>query len=381
MKKSLKIGVLTQPLQDNYGGLLQAYALKETLKNLGHEVVIIDRRVPKRNQWRIIASDIKQIIKRTKLRSLSSAQVNIISKNTNAFREKYIPETSGLITSNKGMKTLNHSGFDAFIVGSDQCWRPLYSPEITNYFLDFAKRNRNVKRISYAASFGTPNWEFSKQQTRSCKKLLKQFDTVSVREKSGVGLVKKHLGRNDAVHVLDPTMLLTANHYQEIAEKEGFNNSIGSLKVYVLDKTEEKTEFINLLESRLKLRRFEIMPQKRLKDGGVKKRNIEEYQFPNPAMWINGFDSAEFVITDSFHGTLFSILFNIPFITIGNNKRGMARFVSMLEMFGLSERLVIDVQKTDIDQIINAKIDWNPINKIIDAERVRSIDFLSKSLK
>lgn len=377
----MKIAIMTQPLQDNYGGLLQAYALKETLKNLGHEVVIVDRRVPKRNQWRIIASDIKQIIKGTKLRSLSSAQVNIISKNTNAFREKYIPETSDLITSNKGMKVLNHSGFDAFIVGSDQCWRPLYSPEITNYFLDFAKMNKKIKRISYAASFGTPDWEFSKQQTRSCKKLLKKFDAVSVREQSGVGLVKKYLGRNDAVHVLDPTMLLTVNHYREIAKKEGFNDSIGSLKVYVLDKSEEKTEFINLVESHLKISKFEVMPKKRFKDGGIKKSNIEEYQFPNPAMWIKAFDSAEFVVTDSFHGTLFSILFNIPFITIGNNKRGMARFVSILEMFGLSERLVTDIDKVDVDQIINATIDWDSINKKIAAERIKSINFLSRSLE
>lgn len=381
MKNNLKVGILTQPLQDNYGGLLQAYALKEILKNLEHEVTIINRRTPKRSQWRILASDIKQRIKRTNLKSLSDDQVNIISKNTNIFREKYIPELSGLITSDKGMRKLNKDKFDAFIVGSDQCWRPLYSPKITNYFLDFAKNSNRVKKISYAASFGTPNWEFSKKQTRKCKKLLKKFDTVSVREKSGIELVRKNLGRDDALHVLDPTMLLTANHYRGIVQNECSNENMGSLKVYVLDKSEKKTDFINRLTEYSGLKKFEVMPQKRFKDGGITKQNIQEFQYPSPALWLKGFDSADFVITDSFHGTLFSILFNVPFITIGNNKRGIARFISILEMFSLSDRLITDVDCVDLKKIFSSEIDWKPINMKIEAERAKSLKFLTDSLE
>lgn len=381
MKKALKIGILTQPLQDNYGGLLQAYALKEVLKDLGHEVTIIDRRAPRRSRVRIIASNIKQKIKRTNQRALTQSEVNTISQNTNSFKRKYIPEVSDLITSHRGMKALNNRNFDAFIVGSDQCWRPLYSPKITNYFLDFVKDNTHIKRISYAASFGTSSWEFNRRETQRCKKLLRKFDAISVREKSGVTLVSSQLGRSDVYHVLDPTMLLSTKHYKDIAIREGFKSDIGTLKVYVLDKSQEKDDFINMLEKQLNLRKFEVMPRKRLKDGGVRSNNIDQFQFPSPAMWLKGFDSAEFVITDSFHGTVFSILFNKPFITIANKKRGIARFESILNTLGLSERLVTDIREVDVNQIINSPIDWDVVNRKLSSERENSMNFIRKSLK
>src|SRR5690606_19559155 len=122
-----KIGILTLPLHDNYGGLLQAYALKEVLNSLGHEVVIINRHRNKRSKLRVIASIIKNRLKGHKLiakDNLSKKQRAVISEETNKFREKYIPCLSHLITSNKGMSALNKMGFQAYVVGSDQCLLP-----------------------------------------------------------------------------------------------------------------------------------------------------------------------------------------------------------------------------------------------------------------
>src|SRR5690554_6190219 len=191
----MKIAVLTQPLHDNYGGLLQAYALKEVLQAMGNEVVIINRKSPQPSMLKILLSRIKNSLlgkpKREKV-FLTENQKMAISKHTNKFRKKYIPNLSELITNDDGMKSLNSLGFNAYVVGSDQCWRPKYSPKISNYFLDFLDTDLKTKRISYAASFGVSDWEFSEKDTKICKELMRKFDAISVRENSAIDLVDKY---------------------------------------------------------------------------------------------------------------------------------------------------------------------------------------------
>lgn len=383
MKNNLKIGILTQPLYDNYGGLLQAYALKEVLKSLGHDVVIVNRQKPLRKKWRLVGSFVKFELKGRKpinKQPLTKAQKKIISEKTLAFIAQYIPEQSKLITSTKTMKLLNKEKFDAFVVGSDQCWRPQYSPDIKNYFLDFTKNNKRIKRISYAASFGTENWEFLKKETKECKKLLEKFDAISVREDSAISLIKHNLGRSDVTHVLDPTMLLEKSQYQELIKKAGLSKSNGNLNIYVLDKSIEKNIFIESVENRLGLKKFEVMPKKRIQDTLVTNATIADFQFPSTIEWLQGFQDAKFVITDSFHGTLFSILFNVPFIAIGNQKRGMSRFESLLKMFGFSDRLVTDVDKADLNYLLSQEIDWSFANKTLERERAKAMTFLTSNL-
>lgn len=374
----MKIGILTQPLRDNYGGLLQAYALKEVLESLQHEVVIINRD-SKPSMIRTLASTIRNLI----LRGLfnfkfkpSETEQYTISKNTLSFRQKYIPNLTHLITSNNGMMELNKMGFDAYIVGSDQCWRPKYSPKISNFFLDFAKNQKNIKRLAYAASFGVSEWEFNKRDSIRCSELAKKFDAISVREYSGMSLVKKHLGV-DAVHLLDPTMLLFKEHYIRLANEENQTKSEGSLKVYILDKSSEKQRFINLLEKNLGLIQFEVLPKKRLRVDKIE--NINDFVYPNPAKWIRGFMDARFIVTDSFHGSIFSILFNIPFVVIGNERRGMARFESLLKMFGLEDRLMTNLETLDIDGLVQSDINWNAVNLILEKERERAMSYLKEN--
>lgn len=380
-RKSLKLGILTQPLHDNYGGLLQAYALNKVLKSLGHEVVIINRHSRPNSKLREVASNLKNKItgKHSNIKSkLRSQEKKIISQNTQAFREKYIPNLSGLITDNKGMKKLNNMGFDAYVVGSDQSWRPRYSPNIRNYFLDFAEKQKNIKRISYAVSFGVSNWEFNEKDTKICASLAKKFDAISVREDSGVKLVSDYLGMN-AVHVVDPTMLLDNEHYKNITKQERINASEGNLKVYILDKTQEKLNIVKALEDKLGLKHFEVLPKKRL--GLDKVEDAKDFVYPNPAQWLRGYQDAKFVVTDSFHGTAFSIMFNIPFIAIGNKRRGMARFESLLKMFGLEDRLIIDLENFDAENYTQKEIDWKNVNAILENERRKAMNFLKDNLE
>ncbi|WP_034259779.1 polysaccharide pyruvyl transferase family protein [Aequorivita capsosiphonis] len=379
MKNSLKIAILTQPLHDNYGGLLQAYALKEVLNTLGHEAIIIDRRGGKPKGLRKIASRVKGKLLGREV--ISKRHQDIISKETISFREKYIPNLSEVIEDNQGMYKLNNMNFDAYIVGSDQCWRPKYSPYIRNYFLDFAKEKSNIKRLSFAASFGVSDWEFTDEETQDCKELLQRFDAISVREKSGIDLVKKHLGRNDAVHLIDPTMLLATDDYKKIAAQEKTKPSDGNLKVYVLDKSDSKMRIIRDAEKKLGLKMFEVLPKKRLGSEPVTNQNVTDFAYPNPVEWLRAYQDAKFVITDSFHGTAFSIMFNVPFISIGNPKRGMARFESLLGMFDLEDRLISDdLEHVKIDTIINNKINWDKVNQILDKEKIKALDFLKSNL-
>lgn len=379
----MKIGILTQPLHDNYGGLLQAYALKEVLKEMGHEVIIINRKKKAIPRWRKYASIAKSILIGRKVSQslfLKQSFLNEISKNTIKFRNKYFPELSTEIFNQEGMERLNSVGFDAYVVGSDQCWRPLYSPAIRNYFLDFAVNDTHVKRISYAASFGVSHWEFTDKDTEACRKLIKKFDAISVREHSAIELLKNNLGRDDAVHVVDPTMLLSKEQYTRISANEEIPKSKGNLKVYILDRTEEKDAIVNHFRTKYSFSSFEVLPKKRLGSVKVDKRNINDFVYPNPAKWIRGFQDAEFVITDSFHGTVFSILFNVPFITIGNKNRGMARFESLLNMFNLKDRLVEDYSEDIINNIVKNDIDWKEINILLEIEQKKALNFLNKNL-
>src|SRR5690606_10422327 len=169
-----KIAILTQPLHDNYGGLLQAYALSKYVSRFG-EVLIINRWGGDKSKPRILASKLKRKFEK-KTCIPTKQQREIISQHTRSFQKKYIPHLSKKIITNAGMKELNKSGFDTYIVGSDQCWRPRYSPNITNFFLDFVEDHHPVTRISYAASFGTSDWEFDPKQTKICRQLIQKFD-------------------------------------------------------------------------------------------------------------------------------------------------------------------------------------------------------------
>lgn len=380
----MKIAILTQPLHDNYGGLLQAYALKEVLQEIGHEVIIINREKKLPFPWRKYASIAKSILIGRRIHPnlfIKSTYREELSRETRKFRDTYIPNLSHLITDNEGMHELNNMGFDAYIVGSDQCWRPRYSPGIRNYFLDFAINNNHVKRLAYAASFGVSHWEFTDEDTIACKELLQKFDAISVREDSAIDLIKTNLGKTDAQHVLDPTMLLSPHQYKEIVDKEQIAPSPGNLKVYVLDKTPEKDNLVKLLENKLQLKAFEVLPAKRLNEEKVTNSNIDDFVFPNPAAWLRGFQDAKFVVTDSFHGTVFSILHNIPFIAVGNVARGLSRFQSLLKMFGMEDRLITDINSANIDNFAEKEIDWERVNEVLEKEREKAVGFLKKGLQ
>ena len=346
---NMKIGILTLPLHTNYGGILQAYALQTVLERMGHEVIVLnrDRNVysPKHKQ---ILSYIIYLIKKyclgRKVPLFKSAKRKNIEKEereqyTSVFINKYI-HTYKIENLVKDVP----QDLDAFVVGSDQVWRHkyftiLFKSRIENAYLKFCE-GENVKRIAYAASFGTEEWEYTEDETKECARLLALFDAVSVREESGVKLCMEKLARNDAKHVLDPTMLLSQEDYIKIVDNAEMPKSSGNLMCYVLDDNANIQALINRIALEKSLTPF--IANSKVSD--KKLPNKERIQ-PPVERWLRGFMDAEFVVTDSFHACVFSILFHKPFVVIGNRKRGYSRFESLSRLFGLENRLIENVSQ------------------------------------
>ena len=380
----MKIGIITQPLHTNYGGLLQNYALQQALKRLGHEPITLDQDFYNPSRLRIYLACIKTFIlrllgegkNRTYPFYVSNKQKSKIRKNTDYFINKYILKAPILDTTRQFRKYTIDKQLDALIVGSDQVWRPIYNRNVLCSFFDFAK-GLSVKKIAYAASFGVDYWEFNRQQTERAKELIRDFCTISVREHSGIDLCRKYLGC-DAIHVLDPTMLIDKEDYIRLVEKENEPVRKGNLFTYILDESDEKKLIIEKVASELELTPFTSMPIHEVSRYSIK-TDLESCVFPPVTQWLRSFMDAKFVVCDSFHGAVFSIIFNKPFLIIGNKERGMTRFNCLLDTFELHNRMIDNV--ADVHSLVNTPIGWENVNRIREEMKTYSIQFLKSNLK
>lgn len=383
----MKIGILTQPLLNNYGGLLQNYALQQALIRLGHEPITIDQKPKDLPSWYVFLGRIKGMImyllspekhKRPKY-SLNEKEKKIIEFNTKQFIERSIIHTKECVGAEEFRQEVLGRGIEALVVGSDQCWRPMYNNYIEDMFFQFATSLPIKKRIAYAASFGTDQWEYTPELTRTCAELVRDYDLVTVRESSGIELCKKYFGA-DAKHVLDPTMLLTREDYEMLIAQYEVNNSEGDMFNYILDPTQRKMDFINNAATVLDLKPFQVLP-KYNEDHRTKKQvknEIESCVYPSPAKWVRAFMDSKMTVVDSFHGMVFSIIFNKPFWVIGNQERGMSRFISLLNLFGLSERLISEDNLAEVD--LMKPIDYENVNSVWREKRNESLNYLKNAL-
>lgn len=377
----MRIGIVTQPLRTNYGGILQNYALQQVLKELGHSVYTINR-----NSLGVHAASwntrliyfIKQFIKKNLGRTYSASLEELcrIRGECMEFVKNNIITTEVFLNERQLLQIVNKYKFDAYIVGSDQVWRPAYSLNIYDDFLGFCQDQKNIKRVAYAASFGVCDWEFDEKQTQECSHLAKLFDGVSVREETAVELCDKYLGVN-AVHVLDPTLLLEKEDYIRLVKQSEESASDGDLFCYILDNNQSIQESIRNIEEKLSLKSFYVMPKKK-ENALTKDENMQDFVIPSPIKWIRAFMDAKMVFTDSFHGCVFSIIFNKPFWVIGNNERGNARFDSLLKLFRLETRKIklCDVRNTEL----LTPIDWKQVNDIKLIWKEKSLNFIKENL-
>jgi len=354
----MKIGILTLPLHSNYGGVLQAYALYTTLQRIGHTITLIDDKVYSIDTLMEKLSLLRwNIFRLVGLKSGLHPQLCVKEEMTNIlpFIDRYLP-------NQKSVTHVNEQTFDAIIVGSDQVWRGLYSTDLLRYFLNFTK-GWKIHRYAYAASFGIDNWTQPQNILKECQELLQNFDYVSTREKSGINICHKLLGRTDTDWVIDPTILLSSNDYLSLCMNVPVYSK-DKLLYYILDENKDTQSILDLISKCKKIGTINI---NKFIDG--KHKNSIEY-------WLKSIADSKYVFTDSFHGTVFSILFNKPFIVYGNKERGLSRFETLLSMTGLENRMAYTIE--DIPAILSKDINWSQVNERIGKERERCWNVLNK---
>lgn len=353
----MKVAILTQPLGHNYGGLLQAYALQTYLKKLGCEVETLDRRRQTSVKGRV-KKLVRLVLGRIKILPTQSHQDWLLSELV-AFRNRRLTMSPKIVSEQGVRDYYRHQDFGAFVVGSDQVWRPCYSPSILNFYLDFLDDLKSpAKRIAYAASFGLGDWKYTDKLTEQCKKLAQKFDSISVRERSAVDLCRDKLGVS-AEWMVDPTLLLEPADYLFLISDCEKSDNAGCLLAYLLDPDPEKRSIVDSVRRAVGAKIFSILPEYSVTE--VRMKDIAKCRFPSVESWLQAFHDAGFVVTDSFHGTVFSILFNKPFIAVGDPTRGIARFESLLSQFGLTDRLVESLDEVS-PELVHSQIDWVAVN-------------------
>lgn len=351
MSDKKKIGLLTLPFHINYGGILQAFALKSFFERLGCEVYMLHQ------QDHSLSRTVKNFVRKIQGKKKPfERESKLMASFVKEHFDKWID-----VSKDKNRMV---SKMDALVVGSDQVWRFWNSQNLLFYFFDFAK-DINMKKYAYSVSFGKDVWEVDECLKDKCKELVSLFSAVSVREDDGIGLCKTHFGI-DVEKTIDPTFLLEKDEYSKLICSS--DNPQSEIISYILDEDPDKSMMVSCCENFLGKRAKKIN-QTICIDGecGV---------FPSVESWILNYLNAQFVVTDSFHGTAFAINFEIPFIVLGNVKRGMSRIISILKMFDLENRLVCSPEM--IRTVMNEKINWVYVRNKKNEYKQKSVEFLLK---
>lgn len=366
MTKKLKVALLNLYYDNNYGGNLQRYALVTVLQRIGCDVTYIYMRQNWNNRswgyW--LKKTTKQFVKHYILlrkkesvflwREENSFYVKSIGA-TLPFMERYIPHSSVIYGEIGLRRFVRLSKFDAFVVGSDQVWRHQFTRRygVSMWFLGFLPKNYSGKRIAYGASFGVEEVEFTKEEQDFIKPLYGRFDAVSVRELSGLGLLQRYGWISpQAQCVLDPTLLLRTEDYIKLIEASETKPLLGKMLCYVLDWTEEKERVVSELSQQLHMEPTFCSIK------GTEQVSVEQ--------WLRYFYEADFVVTDSYHGFVFSVVFNKPYRVFNNSFRGGTRFDSLFRILNLSNN--------------GESVDWGRVNEIVDEWRANSTAFLKNTL-
>ena len=376
----MKIGIVTFFCVPNYGAMLQADALWKYLEGRGHEVEFIDyafgntRRIP---LWKcFIAKHLSNCLEVVRKKLKSHVSFDIVR-----FSDKF-PRTRRILNYD-ALKDVGKN-YDVVVVGSDQMWNPMWCSKdaLPVVMLDFVRKG--AKRVSYAASFGTQQWRQDQNATLAGQ-LLKKFDAISVREQSGVELVRTLSGRNDARWLLDPTMLDSSEFYQTFAEDKKVDGKY--VFSYMLDEWMDGEDVVDIIDVVKASREVEEIRTDRIPVRGLLAPVCKMLKVKSKVSvpeWLSLIKNADFVVTNSFHGTVFSILFHRPFITIpvSGKMAGMnERVTSLLSVLGLESRIYDFSDMEEGRNIINTAIDWEVVDIRLSGERKKTSDFIKYELE
>ena len=361
-----KVGIITFHCAHNYGALLQVYALQEMIKNLGYKSRIIDYRNKNiLNAYKLIKYS-KKPIKCIKLLYDSFKYYSYNKKRYDKF-EYFINKNLKLSDTYKSINELknNPPQFDCYITGSDQVW----NPDITNglsdaYTLNFG--SDKINRISYAASIGKSSLGQEDYKTK-----LSKLNYISVREKTAKDLLEPVLNRKIEV-VLDPTLLISGKEW----EKEfDLSNNVNEkyILTYYVEENEEYIKIVNELSRKTNLKVINFEKIDRHNYMNFMKSAYTE----GPEEFVRLIKNAEYVVTTSFHATVFSILFHKRFFVVPHKTTG-SRVTDLIDKLHIKNRIYYTV-----DEFKNYKedVDYTESDKILIEERKKSIKFLKEAIE
>lgn len=418
----MKVAIFTLPLVNNYGGILQAYALQRALESYGFEAPVINLKIRQRG---LFSRDYLKFLlaKLIYFKKYKNAEFSTLRyyADTQRFIAQNV-ETTCEIYSPAALKRLfEQEKFGACVLGSDQVFNPPYFDAFENDFsLGFAPQS--CIKIAYAASFGGKSFKGARDLELH-KANLAKFKAISVRERNATALCESVFGISGAAFVLDPTLLAGREVFEkfispaansvkpgaaELAQRDTENcaeargvqdaakagaaqnlngtaadiadtafsaqdageNAVcganaaqkGQIFAYILDQNERKSEILKSVSEREGLGVREVNDK-------ANRVSIEE--------WLSLIAGAQLVITDSFHGCAFSILFNKPFFAFINENRGSSRFYSLFESFELQDRVI----KSASDVSLSKQVDWARVNEILSRRREASREFLISNLR
>lgn len=324
-KKFKKIGIVGLQHSQNIGNNLLKYAIFIKISELGFDPIIIGEKFGN--------SNISFLLKNVKVRLI-----------------------------NKDFNEINKNDYDILMVNSDQTWRNVRNRFFYDVaFLNFS-RNWKIPKFVYGASIGLDYWQYTKKEDEIAKSLIKDFNGISVREKGSIKLIEEHLGFKPIL-VLDPTLLIEKKHYLNLIKNFKINNNLENNFIFIYSLTNSK---------QLKIFIKNITEKYNYKIFLININVIDQIE-----KFIYGIYKCKAVITDSFHGTIFSIIFNKPFISFVSNGRGRERFNTLKEIFNLHNRIFNFDSNPDINLLEKPlKINKNILNYL----KKQSIRFLKSNL-
>ena len=338
----MNIKILTFSQAPNYGALLQCYALSKVLIKMNYNVELVNIPFDYMNSFNY------------KIRN------ELLYGFVKRFHEQYLPNSV----------SLNNLDFDAtFIVGSDQVWNIAITKEsYLRYFFDFLPNQ--TKRISYAASFGFDEWVFN-DKNQEIRKLLNKFSSISVRESEGVKICNEYF-EVDSSLVLDPTLLI-----EDYSELIGNINIKKNLVGYKLNSDKKWRDLLKFIADKKELTIVDLFPTKISFFGNLGGFNRKFLDVP---LWLKNIAESSFVVTDSFHGTIFSILFKKNFIVVPSVKSRMGRVKSLLKILNIESRYYNSMDDVYLDDSWLTEINYNNVFIKLDHYRKLSLSFLKSNI-
>ncbi len=363
----MKIGIVTMHDALNAGAILQAYALQTCLEGMGHQIEFIDIERQYKFNWRNYIAKSPQAMWHKWIDSY-----NLEFYRRDRDWNKCLHKSKVHYRTYKQLQE-NPPEYDAYIVGSDQVWNFLreLSPL---HLLDFVPKDK--KRISYAASMGQCN--IPKHLHSELKRHLTKFHAISLREDSGVDFVNRLMEANVACKTIDPTLLIDQQYYDKICETPTMQKPF--VVSYILSQLDQQ-QCHNLTE--WAKQQHKLFINLRNPSTCIRIPNIRNVVV-TPYLWLGYIKKSDFVISGSFHATVFSLIYHKPFFVMLPKELkvegGNVRINSLLEPLGLQHRILYDDDVSTMNSVANQGIDWTAVDTYLSEQRELSINYLQSSL-